>query len=286
MFILSRLVHGLFIIVCVWLLVVYFHKRAKFPKTKALKKSHKHHNPFHDIVSTASEHDHGHFCPCCGWKGKEFAPAGKRKTKNRQCPRCRARERHRKVCYTLSQGNYFNTSHPYPFRLVHFGAQPQMEKVINTFDDVDQVSVDYFYPGYNKYSKNVLKADVTDLRLPDNFAQGIIILHVLEHISELEKAFDELKRVLDNTGWIFVEVPCNSSPTKDCRGLQSDKERIKCGYQHDHVWKFNCDEIYQKIRARFNHLECSVIHIPEQWLDKQVFADKNIGARRRQLFCR
>ena len=207
------------------------------------------------------------FCPCCGWTGTVFESI--KNIKDRRCPVCGAVERHRLVCTILANSSFTTTTLPHPFRLLHFGPHETMEKNINLISNVDQISVDYFYPGY-KYSDLVMQADVTNLLIPTNFAQGIIILHVLEHISELEKAFSELVRVLHPNGWIIIEVPCKSGNTIDCRDSKTDAERIKCAGQHDHVWKFGFKQWKELLDINFKscHKPKITKHLEKQILPK------------------
>ena len=128
-------------------------------------------------------------------------------------------------------------------------------KEISLIKRVDQISLDYFAPGY-AYSPMTLSADVASLSFPDEFADGMIILHVLEHIPEIRSAVKHLSRVLRReTGWALIEVPCETtlSQTVDCR-FKSRKERIDCAGQHDHVWRFNCSD-FKEILQEF--LTCS-----------------------------
>lgn len=210
---------------------------SKNNQTLSVSEATKTQNPFTQIMKSFNETGEKLFCPCCGWSGPSFELAGVGAAKRPcECPVCRSRERHRLACLELSNEALVATDLPHSFRLLHFGAQKHMEKQINKMSEVDQVSVDYFYPGYT-YSDLVLKADVTDLEFPPNFAQGIIILHVLEHISSLDIALRELKRVLHPSGWIMIEVPC-SEKSADCRNLENDTQRVECSGQRDHVWRF------------------------------------------------
>jgi hypothetical protein len=95
--------------------------------------------------------------------------------------------------YGLSTTNFLKAPNGFnhPFRLLSFGPQRQMEVEISSFPDVDHVGLDYFYPGYS-YSNSTLHADVSDLQIPDGFANGIIILHVLEHIPDLPTSRPDL----------------------------------------------------------------------------------------------
>jgi SAM-dependent methyltransferase len=146
---------------------------------------------------------------------------------------------------------FFNRVHEdTPFRLVHFGPQQGMMNVINRFlPSIDQVGVDYFAESYIYDKSRTLHADVTDLKFPDNFANGIIILHVLEHIRALETAAKEMLRVLAPGGWIVMEVPCNQKKeTKDCRKFNESVDLISCAGQRDHVWSFNCRDFQDDMK--------------------------------------
>lgn len=229
-------------------------------------------NPFSKIMESLLQTTSNSFCPCCGWSGPKFNEASGRLC---ECPVCRSRERHRLACYELSNESLTTSNLPHPFRLVHFGAHMEMEKQLNTMERLDQVSVDFFYPGYNIYSELVLKADVTDLKLPDNFAQGIIILHVLEHISKLETAIDELERVLHRFGWIMFEVPCFDEPA-DCRSARNDTERLRCAGQIDHVWKFTRDN-FNTMTARFDCTFPNEVEIGTELVSKAGFRNVLFG---------
>jgi hypothetical protein len=226
------------------------------------------------------------FCPCCGLilKDKKFSPFGASMSPDRMCPQCGSVERHRRVCtlfagaakYGLSTDSFLKPPNGFnhPFRLLSFGPHRQMEAEISSFPDVDHVGLDYFYPGYS-YSNSTLHADVQDLKIPDGFADGIIILHVLEHVPDLPQAFSELSRVLRNeSGWALVEVPCRSGiSTKDCR-LNTSEERHTCAGQHDHVWRFGCEDFALMLRQHFK--SCDDISDSFAWVGANVLDNLKI----------
>ena len=214
------------------------------------------------LLRTLSKSGKKYACPCCGWIGDSFDSMVKRNAKNarpmenRRCPVCRSLERHRRVCAILGSGKprwdnqqqWLQPPHPktnIPFRLVHFGPEPSMERTINKATGVDQVSLDYINADY-RYSKHVMHADVTNIPLPDKFANGIMIFHVLEHIPDVSKALLELKRIMK--GWIMLEVPCKDlGQHKDCRGNMTRQERHECAGQWDHVWRYDCTQFSQDL---------------------------------------
>jgi hypothetical protein len=237
-------------------------------------------------------------CPCCGSIINGVFNAFNDRP-DAQCPSCHALERHRRVCAVLGgpppnvaasrkSSGWFSVpaSHQRPFRLLSFGPQPQMERELTNMTGVlDHISLDSFAPGY-KYSGMTLQADVSDLSFPDSFADGIIILHVLEHVPRLHDAVNEIGRVIrKDTGWALIEVPCWNlkAGTKDCR-LDTPEQRHECAGQHDHVWKFDCEDFARVLKS--HNLKCSKIFETADWLPQDV---RNTMALKEQwmplLFC-
>lgn len=52
---------------------------------------------------------------------------------------------------------------------------------------------------------DLIQGDIS--RIPDNSADIVIYCHVLEHIFNLEKEFENIKRILKPGGMVYVEVP-------------------------------------------------------------------------------
>jgi SAM-dependent methyltransferase len=248
------------------------------------------------------------FCPCCGWYGEVFqgtkisAIGGL--IPDRGCPNCNSLERHRKVCAMLgcAAKQHQQQNEPAavltarvhtdtPFRMIHFGPEKAMMGYINAYQpSIDQVGVDFFAKGYgvNYDQKKTLHADVTALQFPTNFANGIIILHVLEHIKTLETALKEIKRVLAPAGWALIEVPCvKDRATKDCR---KEEDLIKCAGQRDHVWIFNCRDFQERVeKAGFNCETWLQLDSQSECFDadlRKAVLPSGVGKNVPTLFCR
>ena len=206
-------------------------------------------------------------CPCCGWTGNEMNPIGgmfsSKARADAKCPNCGSRERHRKTCAYLGYhaDTLFQQHEPNKnFRLLHFGPVPIMETALDLAPNVEQIGLDFFAKGYDgKYSGSTLHADLTNLQLPTNFANGAIILHVMEHVPDLDKAKAELHRVLKNNAnsWALIEVPIFSTTGKneDCRDM-TNQERIKCGGQDDHLWAFDVQDFQTNVLGDF---DCTIV---------------------------
>ncbi len=64
---------------------------------------------------------------------------------------------------------------------------------------------------------DVRVADVTDLPFEDNFFDKIFVLDVLEHVKELDKAIEEIKRVIKTHGNVILSGPTETWFYKLCR---------------------------------------------------------------------
>jgi len=64
---------------------------------------------------------------------------------------------------------------------------------------------------------DVRVADVTDLPFENNFFDKVFVLDVLEHVEDLDKAIEEIKRVLKTDGNIILSGPTETWFYKLCR---------------------------------------------------------------------
>ena len=230
------------------------------------------------------------YCPCCNWSGTSFAKH--KQTLDRRCPICGAFERHRKFCALLAchedhGGFQFQRQEPSkPFKLLHFGAERHMYDLLDQLEPkIEQFGLDFFSPGY-KYNTNIVHhADVTNLKdFADATADGVIILHVLEHVRDLDAALGEIRRVLKPaSGWAYIEVPCydlDGGKSKDCRNLTTREELHQCAGQHDHVWRYDCQDFEQSLKG--NGLLCQTIlqdlHVQSQCLSPSIH--RSLGLHR------
>ena len=64
---------------------------------------------------------------------------------------------------------------------------------------------------------DVRVADVTNLPFGNNFFEIVFVLDVLEHVKDLDKAIEEIKRVLKNNGFVVLSGPTETWFYKLCR---------------------------------------------------------------------
>jgi Methylase involved in ubiquinone/menaquinone biosynthesis len=173
-------------------------------------------------------------CPICGGHFRKFLPYGYgRATDNRLCPKCLSLERHRLLWLYLKEKTDFFSA---PLKVLHFAPEQPFLNRFRALKNLDYTTADLDSPIAD------LHIDVTDIKLPDSTYDVVICNHVLEHVSDLNSAFDEIKRILKPSGWAILLVPIN--PIVDTFGdpsVTDPKERERLFGQYDHVRQFGRD---------------------------------------------
>ena len=106
-------------------------------------------NPFQEFVTKSKDlakkgilgTQPTRFCPCCGSVFPQgFAQTTPINGRPMQCKTCGSRERQRVTCALMGQQPELFDPYPFPVsRILHFGAQRDMESKINTMEQVDQM---------------------------------------------------------------------------------------------------------------------------------------------------
>lgn len=205
-----------------------------------------------------------YFCPCCGWSGHAFADYNGRP--NAGCPVCGVSERHRFACYlfqTELQDVIKCATPEQPQRFLHYVPTEQIVRRLDRVPNFDQILVDF-----RKNIPGLVQIDPDNMRIPDNFLNGIMLAHVLEHAKDDKIAFAEVNRVLKPEGWMIVEVPCQSNldANVQCSVKMSGEEREKvCGHKN-HFRKYSCGAFRQQlVDAGF---ECNLPYMNEDQLSR------------------
>jgi len=173
-------------------------------------------------------------------------------------------ERHRWVCAVFKHkiapsGNW-----------LYFGPEKTHISILRQkWPDVTFTGIDYFAEGY-QYEKNTLQGDVQDLyNIKSNTYDGIIILHVLEHVASIKKSLSELHRILKPGGKIIHETPCQTnSKSFKCDG---HRDNLICK-QFDHYWGYNCDDLHDLISTEFS---CENIDFSDTIIKKYAMIHEN-----------
>lgn len=187
-------------------------------------------------------------CPVCGSHFRKFLPYGYGKAlENRLCPNCLSLERHRLLWLYLKEKTDFFTA---PLKVLHFAPEQPFLKRFRSLKNLDYTTADLDSPIAD------LHLDVTDIAMPDNTFDVVICNHVLEHVSDANKAFSEILRILKPNGWAILLVPINPDvDTFEDPSVTDPKERQRLYGQYDHVRQFGRD--YGKVleKAGFKVVE-------------------------------
>lgn len=149
-------------------------------------------------------------CPCCGWKGYGFRylDCGWFIVPQVECPACKAHERHR--FFTL----YLKRTPPLFLKevekrkeILHFAPEHHFRKILESSGNLYLFSTDYNPSALLSIAPPRFVADIHNLPIKEGEFEGIVCLHVLEHVVDDRKALDELLRILSTDGELLLMVP-------------------------------------------------------------------------------
>jgi len=171
-------------------------------------------------------------CPICGKKVNKFAPSGVIKRKNAKCIWCGSLERHRLIWLFLSrETDFFKYQNK---KILHFAPENEFRKKFSNLFGKNYITADLYNPA-------MLKIDITDTKLPDNYFDIILCSHVLEHIIDDKLAIMEMSRILKNDGWALIVVPITVNSTFEDKNISTPELRQKYFGQFDHVRRCGLD---------------------------------------------
>lgn len=105
---------------------------------------------------------------------------------------------------------------------------------------------------------NVIVGDCQDrIDVPDQFFERIIAIHVLEHLTNLPKALDEVARILAPNGRFSVVIPCEGGLLYSLGRRFSSKAIFEKRYGVNYDWMISyehvnrADEVMDELLARF-----------------------------------
>jgi SAM-dependent methyltransferase len=168
-------------------------------------------------------------CPVCNYSG-HFHAFGSPPRWDAQCPTCGSLERHRLLALLVKQKQLPREE----ASMLHFAP----EKCIVNF--LKQHARHYVTADLNRDDVD-LNLNIEHIELPDDSFDYILCSHVLEHVNDL-LALNELYRVLNKTGVLFVAVPIiEGCLTYENDSVVGDNEREVHFGQYDHVRYYGSD---------------------------------------------
>lgn len=185
-------------------------------------------------------------CNACGWTGSQFLDFHSgygHVYRNAICAGCLSHPRHRSYNFVIKD-LFSKLDMAKKIRVLHFAPEPQIEKLLRAYPQVDYLSVDI------DYRRAMRKEDITALSFSDNTFDVIICIHVFEHINNDKKAMQEVCRVLKPGGLALLDVPIDESRdvTYEDATIVDPVERTNAFWQWDHVRLYGND-YGQKLQA-------------------------------------
>lgn len=208
------------------------------------------------------------YCIVCNNYFNEFLPAGIKEEvfdkyhiigggyrENCKCPYCGVSDRARWFFYFLH--NILNISE-ISGRILHFAPEKGVAEYIKQNTNID------YYTGDIVVGRAMHMTDILDIQYKDDTFDYVISNHVMEHITDEEKAVSEIKRVLKKNGkWIFSFPICTDITTYEDPTIISPEARLKAYGHSDHVRLYGND-----YKARFENYGLELqIYSPEKKLE-------------------
>ena len=181
-------------------------------------------------------------CPVCGKHYRKFLPYGYVKSReNALCPNCLSLERHRLLwLYLKEETNIFTDElsflHIAP-ELCFMGYFSKQKNLKYTKADLESPWAD-------------IHLNVEDMPLDTSSYDIVMANHILEHVENLDKALNEIYRVLKPGGYAILLSPINperNTTYENDRITDPIEREIHFG-QKDHLREFGLD--YAKVLKR------------------------------------
>ncbi|CUI17382.1 family 2 glycosyl transferase [Candidatus Protochlamydia naegleriophila] len=124
------------------------------------------------------------------------------------------------------------------------------------------------------------KIDITDMKeYSDGSFDCLICSHVLEHVSDDQKAMRELYRILAPKGWGILMVPISlvAEQIEENCNIASPKERIRHFAQDDHVRLYSKNGFKERlIQAGFSVSAHTIVHFEDYAFRKHGIDSKSV----------
>jgi SAM-dependent methyltransferase len=153
-----------------------------------------------------------------------------------ECPRCGAHDRERHLLLYLRASGLLEKLPS--LRVLHFAPERHLSRRIAALAPTQYLKCD-LYPG----SADVQHVDIEHMSFDDGSFDLVIANHVLEHVSDDNKAISEVSRVLKPGGWAVLQTPYSDMLEKTWSdpGIATAAARLQAYGQEDHVRLFGRD---------------------------------------------
>ncbi|MDD3013581.1 MAG: methyltransferase domain-containing protein [Candidatus Gastranaerophilales bacterium] len=176
----------------------------------------------------------GTTCPICEKTSRKFIPYIRNLKVNARCPKCKSLDRHRLLwLYFKDNPGLFKKK----MNILHFAPEPCFENQFSKMKNINYITADL------DPEAAMVQMDITNINYTNNYFDGIICNHVLEHVEDDIKAMQESYRILKPGGWAVLMIPVdvNRQETFEDFSIVTPEERLKYFEQEDHVRIYGLD---------------------------------------------
>jgi len=184
-------------------------------------------------------------CNCCGRRFRKLRPKGNIVRKNAKCPFCGALERHRVLFFYLEkETNLFTKKN---CKLLYFAPEHCLLQKFKQCAFIDFIDAD-INPNYANYVFNI-----ESIPYPNEYFDFIICSHVLGHVSNEQKAIEELYRVLKPEGQALIMTLIDNTleKTYEDPSISTPEERLKY-YSESDLARLHGLDFAQRLSHCFN----------------------------------
>jgi len=153
-----------------------------------------------------------------------------------ECPRCGSHDRERHLFLYLRAAELFNRM---PGKaILHFAPEKHLRRFIEQAGPAVYVLGDLYPQG-----AGVQRVDMENIEFEAETFDFVIANHVLEHVSDVRKSLEEIRRVLKPSGYAILQTPFSQRlrSTWSDAGIDSPQARLQAFGQEDHVRMFGQD---------------------------------------------
>lgn len=170
-------------------------------------------------------------CPICGFNGV-FENSGDPVRFRVRCPRCGSLERHR-FLFFLYRISFLGGEERK--RVLHMAPEKCLQDLLIKSGDIEYSAADLDPTGYEGLACE--KQDFVATDYENNLFDVILSNHVLEHILNESKFFQELNRILKDDGMVVLGIPYAPGlrKTYEDESITTDEGRRESFGQYDHV---------------------------------------------------
>jgi len=133
---------------------------------------------------------------------KAIGAIGISRRKNGGCPFCGSSDRSRLLrLYLTKELEEINGKK----KILHIAPDDKLARWLCTQPQIDYNCGALFPEDFSEF--NAFELDVSNINLPDNYADIILCNHVLQQVPNHIKAMHELSRILKPGGWAIIQAP-------------------------------------------------------------------------------